>query len=274
MVDIIGVEHAPYGEDHLRHMFFSGMGRVTARPTASSKPNPSAPLPTSKVCMTDGNTLPNMKVAYCLLRTTPDAGTRRTMPWGLHGLRETTSMSCREETCTKIEGSDNLNALIHPEVCQSDNSFSYFSKQLPHDVETYANLNSFPSVYCYSMQTMKIRKQSPLSKIHLRGIYNVAQEIWRIREINKNDYEKVTQIHNERSNSEGVNQKPFKLQNWILNNGSLIYIGPLHMLLQKKFQHQPLRFRHQIFPCFHHLRFLHDHRKHSRRSGLCRHCGG
>ncbi|GAU90368.1 hypothetical protein RvY_02792-2 [Ramazzottius varieornatus] len=73
MVDIIGVEHAPYGEDHLRHMFFSGMGRVTARPTASSKPNPSAPLPTSKVCMTDGNTLPNMKVAYCLLRTTPDA---------------------------------------------------------------------------------------------------------------------------------------------------------------------------------------------------------
>lgn len=125
MVDVIGVEHAPYGEEHVRRCFSSGMRRPggfskqrparPARPAARPRPagttaapadskntgapadneitdHPAAnsgrqhhpkadsgpgdaPDPAAPVCMTDGSTLANMKIAYCLLKSTKDKGT-------------------------------------------------------------------------------------------------------------------------------------------------------------------------------------------------------
>ncbi|OQV23995.1 hypothetical protein BV898_01954, partial [Hypsibius exemplaris] len=135
MMEIIGIEHAPYGEEHIKRCFLSGIfggggrpggagGRFPFRPAAGrpnrparpaaaattaaapvadpNEPEPIAdfsvdhpaadsgrhsrrlaaaveggatvaggvepPSPFGKVCMTDGSTVPNMKVAICNLR--------------------------------------------------------------------------------------------------------------------------------------------------------------------------------------------------------------
>jgi hypothetical protein len=91
MVDIIGVEHAPYGEEHLKRCFFGGnqrpsslTGNQNAGPAAPSDGSAAAssgrfsaalgPSPLDPVCLTNGTTVANMKVAYCLLKSTANKG--------------------------------------------------------------------------------------------------------------------------------------------------------------------------------------------------------